>query len=159
MSNDHLMYYSDSVKCDIKVEFEDWESKFTPGGWRASGLFDTLEGKTINSLRLSLLPLKLKLNLGGMLSLLQNAAEVRPFSSRMHLFLDTHIELTIFTLIAAHFWWDIDNCMAISPRDAKFSFEFKLSDLKAPVSCQEVCLDCTLLNISSTEYTKLHLMI
>lgn len=33
MSNDHLMYYSDSVKCDIKVEFEDWESKFTPGGW------------------------------------------------------------------------------------------------------------------------------
>jgi hypothetical protein len=44
MGNDHLMYYSDSVKCDIKVEFEDWESKFTPGGWRASGLFDTLEG-------------------------------------------------------------------------------------------------------------------
>ena len=31
MSNDHLMYHSDSVKCDIKVEFEDWESKFTPG--------------------------------------------------------------------------------------------------------------------------------
>jgi hypothetical protein len=45
MGNDHLMYYSDSVKCDIKVEFEDWESKFTPGGWRASGLFDTLEGE------------------------------------------------------------------------------------------------------------------
>jgi hypothetical protein len=59
MGNDHLMYYSDSVKCDIKVEFEDWESKFTPAGWRASGLFDTLEGKTINnSLRLSLLPLE-----------------------------------------------------------------------------------------------------
>jgi hypothetical protein len=37
----------------------------------------------------------------------------------------------------AHFWWDIDNCMAISPNDARFSFEFKLSDLKAPVSCQE----------------------
>jgi hypothetical protein len=27
--------------------------------------------------------------------------------------------------------------MAISPNDARFSFEFKLSDLKAPVSCQE----------------------
>ena len=33
MGNEHLMYYSDSVKCDIKVEFDDWESKFTPGGW------------------------------------------------------------------------------------------------------------------------------
>ena len=57
MSNDHLMYYSDWEKCNIKVEFdgkfqfikvsfskvqmqpqdsvmsEDWESKFTPGGW------------------------------------------------------------------------------------------------------------------------------
>lgn len=43
MGNDHLMYYSDSVKCEIKLEFEDWESKFTPGGWRASGLFETLE--------------------------------------------------------------------------------------------------------------------
>ena len=78
------MYKSDSVKCDIKKEFDDWESKFTPGGWRASGLYDTLED-----------------------------------------------------CCSAHFHWDIDNCMAISPNDAGFSFEFKLSDLKAPVSCQE----------------------
>ena len=84
MSNEHLMYYSDSLKCDIKVEFEDWEAKFTPGGWRSSGLFDTLE-----------------------------------------------------ECCGASYWWDIDGCMATSPNDARFTFEFKLSDLKAPVSCQE----------------------
>lgn len=30
MGNENMMYYSDSEKCDIKIEFEDWESKFTP---------------------------------------------------------------------------------------------------------------------------------
>ena len=31
MGNNHIMYISDSVKCDIKYEFDNWESKFTPG--------------------------------------------------------------------------------------------------------------------------------
>ena len=84
MGNDHLMYYSDSGKCNVKTEFEDWESKFTPAGWGSSGLFGTLE-----------------------------------------------------ECCGANFWWDIDNCMMASPHDAKFTFEFKLSDLKAPTSCQE----------------------
>ena len=30
MGNDHIMYISDSVRCNIKREFDDWESKFTP---------------------------------------------------------------------------------------------------------------------------------
>ena len=84
MGNEHILYYSDSEKCDIKMEFDDWESKFTLAGWRSSGLFETLED-----------------------------------------------------CCGASFWWDIENCMAISPNDAGFTFEFKLSDLKAPVSCQE----------------------
>lgn len=84
MSNDHLMYYSDSTKCDIKVEFEDWESKFTPGGWRSSGLYDNLE-----------------------------------------------------ECCGAHFWWDIETCTSASPYAASFTFSFKVSDLKAPASCQE----------------------
>ena len=84
MGNEHIMYISDSVKCDIKREFDDWESKFTLAGWRSSGLFETLE-----------------------------------------------------ECCGANFWWDIPNCMAISPNDAGFSVEFKISDLKAPVSCQE----------------------
>ena len=44
---------------------------------------------------------------------------------------------TLEDCCGANFWWDVDNCMAISPNDARFTFEFKLSDLKAPVSCQE----------------------
>jgi len=43
MANEHPMYYSTGSACDVKVEFEDWESKYTPGSWDASGLYDTME--------------------------------------------------------------------------------------------------------------------
>lgn len=43
MDNDHPMYYSNGSYCEQKVEFEDWESKFTPGDWGASDLFETLD--------------------------------------------------------------------------------------------------------------------
>lgn len=47
-------------------------------------------------------------------------------------------QLISFPSSTANFWWDLESCMAESPNDARFTFEFKLSDLKAPVSCQEV---------------------
>jgi hypothetical protein len=43
MGNDISMYYSNGSYCDQKVTFEDWESKFTPGTWESSDLFETLK--------------------------------------------------------------------------------------------------------------------
>lgn len=43
MDNLHPMYYRFEERCDRKVEFEDWESKFTPGDSESSGLYETLE--------------------------------------------------------------------------------------------------------------------
>jgi hypothetical protein len=43
MGNEKPMYYSNGSFCDQKVYFEDWESKFSPGSWSSSDLFDTLK--------------------------------------------------------------------------------------------------------------------
>ena len=43
MANEHPMYLSDGVKCELKTYWEFHESKFTPGDWDASGLFETLD--------------------------------------------------------------------------------------------------------------------
>lgn len=43
MSNEHPMYYSTGDRCDQKVFFDHHESKFTPGRWDSSDLFETLE--------------------------------------------------------------------------------------------------------------------
>ena len=44
MDNNHPMYYSTGSHCDQKVDFEDWEDKYTPGNWDSSDLFETLLG-------------------------------------------------------------------------------------------------------------------
>lgn len=43
MANEHPMWFKSGEKCDQKVEFEDWESRFTPADWGTSDLFETLE--------------------------------------------------------------------------------------------------------------------
>ena len=42
MSNNHPMYYSTGSHCELKVDFEDWEDKYSPGDWDSSDLFETL---------------------------------------------------------------------------------------------------------------------
>lgn len=44
---------------------------------------------------------------------------------------------TLEECCAANFWWDTTSCLNSSPNDAKFSFTFDLSSLKAPSTCKE----------------------
>lgn len=37
------MWYKNGDKCDQKIQFEDWESKYTPADWATSDLFETLD--------------------------------------------------------------------------------------------------------------------
>ena len=43
MENKRLMYYSNGSYCASKSDFEDWETKFTPGTWESSDLFTSLK--------------------------------------------------------------------------------------------------------------------
>ena len=43
MANEHPMWFKNGETCDQKVEFEDWESRFTPTDWGTSDMFETLE--------------------------------------------------------------------------------------------------------------------
>ena len=43
MDNNIPLYYSNGLHCDQKIDFEDWESKYSPGTWDSSGLFETLK--------------------------------------------------------------------------------------------------------------------
>lgn len=36
------MYYSTGSHCELKVDFEDWEDKYSPGDWSSANLFETL---------------------------------------------------------------------------------------------------------------------
>jgi hypothetical protein len=84
MGNDKPMYYSNGQYCDQKVEFEDWESKYSPGTWESTDQFDTLKECCV-----------------------------------------------------AKFYWDIEGCIASSPKELKFSFSIEINNIITPMYCQD----------------------
>ena len=42
MNNNHPLYILSGDHCEQKVEFEDWEAKYTPQDWDSSNLYETL---------------------------------------------------------------------------------------------------------------------
>ena len=43
MENSFPLYVSNGSFCEQKVDFEDWEAKYSPGSWDSSDLFSTLK--------------------------------------------------------------------------------------------------------------------
>jgi len=84
MDNNHPMYYSNGEFCDQKVDFEDWEAKYTPATWSSSSLFETLD-----------------------------------------------------ECCATKFWYDVDTCMAKSPKEMVFTIKFDIKGLIEPEICQD----------------------
>ena len=84
MGNQKPMYYSNGSFCDKKVNFEDWESKYSPGTWESSSLFETIQECCVTN-----------------------------------------------------FYYDIEGCMADSPKSLSFSFSLTLNNMIEPTNCQD----------------------